>query len=69
MQCHCFLHGGRRPRQADEIAENTAVALGLASNHLYDLVIMDMQMPVLDGFDSARALREMPGYGGVPSLR
>jgi PAS domain S-box-containing protein len=43
--------------QVDE-AENGQVALDLAAEHTYDVVLMDVQMPVMDGFTAATRLRE-----------
>jgi PAS domain S-box-containing protein len=40
-----------------ESAENGACAVELARERPYDLVLMDMQMPVMDGTAAARALR------------
>jgi PAS domain S-box-containing protein len=40
-----------------EEAENGQVALDKAAVTAYDLVLMDMQMPVLDGYAATRALR------------
>jgi signal transduction histidine kinase/CheY-like chemotaxis protein/HPt (histidine-containing phosphotransfer) domain-containing protein len=40
-----------------EEAENGQVALDKMAAGSYDLVLMDMQMPVLDGYDAARELR------------
>ncbi|MDP3537851.1 MAG: PAS domain S-box protein [Azonexus sp.] len=51
-----------------DIAENGAVALGLALHTCYGLVLMDMQMPVLGGLDATRGLREMPAYADVPII-
>ena len=41
-----------------EQAENGAIALELASTQRWDLILMDMQMPVMDGLVAARAIRE-----------
>jgi PAS domain S-box-containing protein len=49
-----------------EVAENGQIALEkLASGH-YDLVLMDCQMPVLDGFEATREIRA--GKGGHPCI-
>ena len=41
-----------------EQAENGAIALELAAQQKWDLILMDMQMPVMDGLVAARAIRE-----------
>ncbi len=44
------------PYQLD-MADNGAVALLKFQSSPYDLVIMDLQMPVLDGYEATRAMR------------
>lgn len=40
-----------------EYAENGRVAIDLVKANHYDLVLMDIQMPVVDGYEAARAIR------------
>jgi CheY-like chemotaxis protein len=44
-----------------DLAENGAEAVVKAGAHHYDLVLMDCQMPVMDGFKAARSIRALPG--------
>ena len=43
-------------------------ALRLASRDQYALILMDMQMPGLDGYTTVRALREVPGTSATPII-
>ena len=41
-----------------EIAENGSVAIDMASKNRFDLILMDVQMPVLDGYAATREIRQ-----------
>ena len=40
-----------------DIADNGAIALELFKNGYYDLILMDVQMPVMDGYEATKAIR------------
>jgi two-component system sensor histidine kinase/response regulator len=51
-----------------ESAENGEVAVQMVGKNDYDLVLMDMQMPVMDGIAATKAIRSNPRFG-FPSPR
>ncbi|THJ24957.1 MAG: response regulator [Nitrospira sp. CG24E] len=40
-----------------DVADHGAIALELFKNGYYDLILMDMQMPVMDGYEATKAIR------------
>ena len=49
-------------------ADSGTAALKAASSYRFDLVLMDLQMPGMDGFETTHRLRRLPGYETVPIL-
>jgi two-component system, sensor histidine kinase and response regulator len=50
------------------VADNGLIALHMAQAARYDLILMDIQMPVLDGLAATQAIRQLPAYCDVPIL-
>ena len=49
-------------------AENGLEAVDMTQHESPDLIIMDMQMPYLDGLAATRKIREMKQFGALPIL-
>ena len=51
-----------------DIAENGQEAIDRVRANDYDLILMDMQMPVMDGVHAARIIRQLPTRHSLPIL-
>jgi len=51
-----------------DTAENGRQALELIKSQSYDLVLMDMQMPEMDGLEATRHIRALPQHHTVPII-
>ncbi len=58
-------------RQAQLIphtTEDALVALQLANQKQFDLILLDVEMPALNGFELCKCVRAMPGYKQTPII-
>jgi CheY-like chemotaxis protein/anti-sigma regulatory factor (Ser/Thr protein kinase) len=51
-----------------EVAENGAEAITLARQRTYAAILMDMQMPIVNGLEATQEIREIPGYRLTPII-
>ena len=51
-----------------DLAENGEVAVRMVKDNQYDLVLMDMQMPVMDGIEATRVIRLEKRFDDLPII-
>ena len=64
IAAHILLRG---PNQIDQVSSGEA-ALEAALRTHYDLILLDLQMPGMDGFETMQRLRGLPAYSEVPVI-
>jgi len=50
------------------VVENGEEAVKMCNEDKFDLILMDMQMPIMNGFEAMEKIRQMPGYEKVPII-
>jgi two-component system, sensor histidine kinase and response regulator len=51
-----------------DLADNGEIAVRMVGEKEYDLVLMDMQMPVMDGITATKAIRSNPRFNSLPII-
>jgi two-component system, sensor histidine kinase and response regulator len=51
-----------------DLAQNGAEALAMAKKRQYDLILMDIQMPIMGGIEATQAIRRLPNYQQTPII-
>jgi CheY-like chemotaxis protein len=65
---HLVVAALRRARLDARAAENPLIGLELLTRENFDLVLLDIEMPYMTGFDLCRKLRTLPGYARTPVI-
>ena len=51
-----------------EVANNGKEAIGLLKDEKFDAILMDIQMPEMDGLEATKRIREIPDNKNLPII-
>ncbi len=51
-----------------QTAKNGLEALAMADQDMYDLILMDIELPGIDGIETARRIKDKPKYNKTPMI-
>ncbi|MBW9157946.1 response regulator [Clostridium sp. FP2] len=51
-----------------DVAENGKIAVDKVNENQYDIILMDMQMPVMDGVTATKEIRKNPAHSSLPII-
>jgi CheY-like chemotaxis protein len=66
VACKVVTHALTRNGYQVDCAEDGLTALNAVRQVSYDLILMDLQMPGVDGLTATDAIRALPGYAATP---
>ena len=49
-------------------AKNGEEAIATINNQCFDIILMDIQMPIMNGYEAATEIRKIPKYQNVPII-
>ena len=66
--CEVFKLAFRLEGHNTTVAHDGREALSLAGSEKFDAIIMDVEMPVMNGWDSVSKIRQLPSGGSIPII-
>jgi len=53
---------------AVDTASNGEDAVSMVQDNVYDLILMDIEMPIMNGLDATKSIRSLPQGGNIPII-